>query len=163
MVSQESIAAWHVRNQGFEAYLPRYKTYVVDRGRRRDLVRPVFPGYLFVYIDGGRWWSLRGTRGVIEVIMAGDTPAIVPSEPRPGRPYEMSMRYLFERFDEAGTRKLDDGRFHQGQKIRVLSGMWRDHVGLFDSMLPGDRVRVLFEMMGRSVATELGERELTAA
>ena len=152
-VGQEGCARRHVIEQGFEAFLPKFLTYDVYRGKRRAKVANLFPSYLFVHIDD-QWWSLNGTRGVSRVILDGDRPAIVRAA---------EIQYLQERFDEYGTKKLDDGRFVRGQSVRALAGPMHDQVGRFETMLPGDRVRVLFEMMGRRVPVELGERELAVA
>ena len=152
-VAQEDCARRHALNQGFECFLPKFLTYDVSRGKRRTRVANLFPSYLFVFIES-QWHSLNGTRGVSRVILDGERPAVV-------RDHE--IQYLQERFDEEGTKKLDDGRFRRGQSVRALGGPMRDQVGLFEGMLPGDRVSVLFDMMGRKVPVQLGERELAAA
>ena len=53
--------------------------------------------------------------------------------------------------------------FVWGSRCVHWLGPLQDQIGLFDGMDAGDRVRVLFSMMGRQVPVELGERELVAA
>jgi transcriptional antiterminator RfaH len=153
MVAQEDCARLHCSRQGYETFLPKFKTYVVARGARKPVVRPLFPGYLFVRIVD-HWYSLTGTRGVLSVLRDGELPARV-------RDHE--VEYLMQRFGESGTKELHSSRFEPGQSVRAVSGLWRDNVGVFEGLAPGDRVRVLFEMMGRATRVELGERELAAA
>ena len=154
MVAQEDCARLHCARQGYETFLPKFKTYVVARGQRRPVVRPLFPGYMFVRIIDGIWYSLTGTRGVLSVLRDGDFPARVP---------EHEITYLQQRFGELGNKELHSSRFEPGQSVRVIAGTMRDLVGTFEDLAPGDRVRVLFEMMGRATRVELKERELAAA
>lgn len=153
MTAQEDRAKTECERQAFETFLPKFRTYVVARNGRRPVVRCLFPGYLFVKIVD-HWYSLRGTRGVIDLIRDGE---------RPARVHESEIHYLRERYGESGQHELTASRFREGQPVRAISGVWRDNVGVFEAMGTGDRVRVLFEMMGRAVPVELGERELAAA
>ena len=153
LVSQEDCAKRYALAAGFEVFLPKFLDYQVVRGRRQARQRILFPSYLFAKITGV-WHPLRRLPGVIDVVLDGETPATV---------REHEMAYLRERFDEEGTRRLSDGRFRRGQRVRALAGPCRDQTGLFDGMGARDRVSVLFEMMGRWVPVEMGERELAAA
>jgi transcriptional antiterminator RfaH len=152
-VAQEDCARRHATNQGYRCFLPKFLTYDVSRGRRRAKVANLFPSYLFIFLED-HWYDIGRLRGVSRVILDGDKPAIV---------REHEIAYLMERFDEVGSNKLGDGRFKRGQTVRAMSGPMRDQIGKFAEMLPGDRVNVLFEMMGRAVPVQLGERELAAA
>src|SRR5439155_10529333 len=76
----EAKAAWHLRNQGFEAYLPRYLKRRSHARRIDHVPAPLFPRYLFVAIDleTERWRAVRSTVGVSELVLDGDRPAPVP-------------------------------------------------------------------------------------
>jgi transcriptional antiterminator RfaH len=52
--------------------------------------------------------------------------------------------------------------FKPGDRVRVLSGPFRDYEGVFDMRLRGtDRVRILLEMVGqRSAAVQLRESQI---
>src|ERR1700686_1640671 len=153
MTAQEDRARIECSRQAFETFLPKFRTYVVARNGRRPVVRCLFPGYLFVKIVDP-WYSLRGTRGVIDLLRDGD---------RPARVNENEIPYFRGRYGETAAFELPASRFRSGQAVRAISGVWRDNVGVFESMGTGDRVRVLFEMMGRAVPVELGERGLRGA
>lgn len=153
MTAQEECARINCLRQGFETFLPKFRTYVVARNGRRPVIRCLFPGYLFVRIVD-HWYSLKGTRGVINLLHDGERPSAVPAQ---------EIHYLRERYGESGVHELTASRFREGQAVRAVSGVWRDNVGVFESMESGDRVKVLFEMMNRKVSIEMGERELAAA
>src|ERR1700674_1287007 len=75
----EEKAMQHLTNQGFAAYLPRYRRRVRHARRNEIVLRPLFPGYLFVHLDPNRcrWRSINGTVGVHEILANGDTPLAV--------------------------------------------------------------------------------------
>src|ERR1700739_3786845 len=78
----EAKAAKHLSRQGYSAYLPRYRTWVSHARRRRAVLRPLFPRYLFAGVDRtsmlGR--PILSTIGVADVVRAGDDPTGVPPE-----------------------------------------------------------------------------------
>jgi transcriptional antiterminator RfaH len=140
-------AVWHIERQGFETYLP------LCRPTRRSLrTVPLFPGYLFVSIVD-RWRCLLGTHGVINVLRAGDAPAVV-------REHEIERMRGQEGRD--GVIVLPLVRFQPGEKVRVVRGAFVDRVGLYAGMSGRDRIRVMFSMFEREVQVELRERDLIA-
>ena len=44
---QEQVAVANYRNQGLAVYLPLMRTVRTHARRREEVLRPVFPGYLF--------------------------------------------------------------------------------------------------------------------
>ena len=98
---------------------------------RRPAIRNLFPGYLFVRITDGIWYSLTGTRGVLSVLRDGDLPA---------RVRDNEIEYLQQRFGELGNKELHSSRFEPGQSVRVIAGHLRDMLGTFEDLAPGDRV-----------------------
>jgi transcriptional antiterminator RfaH len=62
----EAKASLHLRRQGFEIYLPRYRESRRHVRRVETFAAPLFPGYVFVAIDMAtqRWLSIQPTIGV---------------------------------------------------------------------------------------------------
>jgi transcription antitermination factor NusG len=132
---QELWAAKNVRQQGEEPWLPRIS--------HREVL---FPGYLFVW-STGRWRFLRSTYGVLDIIMTGERPAMLPlSEIERIRAMEGDSGFVVLPPRPA---------FVPGQSVEVAEGLFMGEVGLCEGMLPNDRVRVLLEAMGQSVPVEL--------
>src|SRR5262245_13322163 len=70
--------------QGYEVYCPRLRERRVPRGRRVEVLLPLFPGYIFLRVVTG-WWQARWTPGTCGLVMDGVTPAKVPDRsPRAG-------------------------------------------------------------------------------
>ena len=141
-------AVWHIERQQFEVYLPLCRT-----SRRSTRVVPLFVGYVFVRVID-RWHCLNGTYGVIRVVCSGGVPAVV-------REHEITR--MRDQADKNGVIVLPLTKFQAGEKVRVLRGPLRDHVGVIHAgMTAKQRVAVLFQMLGRETQIDIRENDLIA-
>lgn len=152
----EDKAARHLRNQGFDAYLPVYARRR-SHARRVELVRaPFFPRYLFVRIDleAARWRAVNSTVGVVSLVQAGGRPAPLP---------DSVIAALRGREDDNGLiRNERPPDFAKGAPLRVVDGPLADLVGLFD-VGDDERVILLLDLLGRPVRVRLARDMVTAA
>src|ERR1700734_1448230 len=120
----EEKAMQHLANQGFTAYLPRYRRRVRHARRNEVVLRPLFPGYLFVQLDPQRcrWRSINGTFGVQAILTQGD--ALLPVA-------DSIIAEIKAREDTDGVVKLAQPLFAPGQVVRLLEGPLADLNGLF--------------------------------
>jgi transcriptional antiterminator RfaH len=100
-------AIWHVERQGFETYLPLCRP-----SRRSAKVVPLFPGYLFVRIEGV-WHCLLSTHGIIGLIRSGDAPA---------RVREDEIERMRRQENKEGIIVLPLVKFQPGERVRVTRG-----------------------------------------
>ncbi len=141
----EDKAAFHLRQQGYDVFLPKYLKRR-KHARRIDWVSaPLFPRYLFVAIDPDTtpWWAIRSTVGVGSLICFGDAPAAVP---------EAIIAEIRARQDEKGLVKTHAGcAFKAGDRVRIVDGPLNDLEGLFECPTDEERVTILLNLMGREV------------
>jgi transcriptional antiterminator RfaH len=155
-IHAESKAAFHLRRQGFETYLPRYLKKR-RHARRSDVVAaPLFPRYIFVSLDTATqgWHSIHSTIGISRLVMRGDVPAIVPPAIIEG---------LKHREDANGLIKLELRRFASGDKVRVRDGAFAEALGLFEGIAGEERVAILLDLLGRKVRVVLNADVIEAA
>lgn len=139
---REGVAANFLKQGEFETYLPK----IVTKNGSRERVVPLFPTYIFVRVID-RWWSIRWSIGVLRVLMADEHPAIVDDK---------IVRAIQKREGENGLVKLPKPpRLIRGQPIHITSGSFVGRVGVYDGMIGTDRVRVLLNLLGRSVPVSL--------
>ena len=152
----EEKAMQHLTNQGFTTYLPRYRRRVRHARRNEIVLRPLFPGYLFVNLDPERcrWRSINGTVGVREILTNGDTPLAVP---------DRIIDEIRAREDETGAVKLVAPTFARGQVVRLLEGPMADVNGLFEEMRDENRVVLLVSLLGRKVRMQVPAAAVAAA
>ena len=152
----ENKAAFHLRRQGFDVYLPQYLRRR-SHARKVDFVPvPLFPQYLFVAIDflSQRWRAVNSTVGVTRLICHGELPVELPRE---------VVESLQGRQDAQGFVRQQRNFLKSGQKIRIRDGAFSDFLGLFESMNDGERVAVLLDLLGRKVRVVLSADVVEAA
>ena len=155
LTHQENRAQFNLDRLGFRSFLPRLRRTVRHARRSRDTLQPLFPGYIFVIIDVSkqRWRSVNGTFGVASLIMGAEHPTPVP----PG-----VVEALVVSCESHGVVRLDDG-LEIGQKVRILSGPFAETICRLAHLDDRGRVRVLLEIMGMEVATQLDRSAVASA
>jgi len=140
-------AAGHLRNQGFETYLPRYLKRRSHARRIDHVPAPLFTRYLFIAIDleTERWRAVRSTVGVHDLVLNGDLPAPVPRG---------IVEDIKSREDARGyIRLLPRLALAQGDRVEVTDGPLCGASGLFECAADEERVVVLLDLLGRQVRT----------
>ena len=120
-------------------------------GHRFALAKPLFPSYLFVGIES-RWRPLLSTFGVATVIMAGESPGIVP---------HAVIEQLRSRLDIDGLVRLP--KRQRGDRVQIMHGPFAKRTGLYRGMTARDRVRVLLSVMGGHTTTLIAPQDLALA
>ena len=154
--SGEDKAAFHLRNQGFEAYLPRYRRRIRHARREKIVLRPLFPRYLFVRLDleKDQWRSINGSVGVSYIMCNGDEPLAVPQGVIEG---------IVQRESEDGAVSLAPQEFSRGERVFISEGPFAEYTGIFEEMTDDMRVILLLDLMGRKVRVKTPIRALSAA
>jgi transcriptional antiterminator RfaH len=151
----ENRALINLHRQDYHVFCPRLRR-IVRHGRvSKSALAPLFPGYLFVRLDASwdQWRAINGTFGVIRLIVQGDAPQAIPSG---------VVEALQLRADENGIVDLAPV-LTPGQAVRVAEGPFADFVGTLEHLDCQGRVRVLLELLGRSVSVSLWREALIPA
>jgi transcriptional antiterminator RfaH len=121
----------------------------------RDTLHPLFPGYIFLVIDLSkqRWRSVNGTFGVASLIMGAEQPIPVPTG---------VVEALVASRENHGAVHLDDS-LEVGQQVRIVSGPFAETLCRLAHLDDRGRVRVLVEIMGMEVATQLDRSSVAPA
>jgi transcriptional antiterminator RfaH len=77
--NREGLAAGNLRNQGYHVYAPVIRRQTRHARRVQDVLRPLFPGYLFVFWHARemRWRPILSTIGVRSIVCNGDAPSLL--------------------------------------------------------------------------------------
>jgi transcriptional antiterminator RfaH len=139
----ESKAQLHLQRQDYQTYFPRLLQTVRRNGQSRMQVNPLFPRYLFLYLDEGRQCltPVRSTLGVANVVRFGTRFATVPDE---------IIRELRAREDpESGLHSLRiPPAFGPGVRVRIAAGAFAGLEGIFEREDGVNRVVVLLKLLG---------------
>ena len=134
--------------QGFETFMPLRPKTVRHARQMRDVLRPVFPGYLFIKFGSERadWRKINSTFGVSKLIsFEAGRPAPVPDALMAGLRARCDDNHVLQSLDDLRT----------GERVRMLSGAFADFVGEVEKMVADDCVRLLFELMGQKTRVDV--------
>jgi transcriptional antiterminator RfaH len=140
----ESTAEVNLDRQGYEVYCPRLVQSMPCRGRWRERVVSLFPGYLFLRLDEGRQLlaPVQSTLGVASAVRFGPSYAIVP---------DTVVQELRERANpETGMHRLKlPARLVPGARVRILAGPFEGLEGIFQRETGSERAIVLLHVLGQ--------------
>ena len=149
----ESVVSAQLARQGYEAYLPLYKTLRRAAGGMAVQRNPMFPRYLF-FRPGHAGHSIapvRSTLGVSNIVRFGLKPATVSVELLEAlRSFELAR----EQADIAHISPLQIGR-----RVAICSGPLRGLDGLVCGTA-GERISVLLNLLGRQPCVNMFSHDL---
>ena len=155
-VRREAVAAQHLRNQGFDVYLPHVRRRRRHARRIDSVLGPMFPRYLFVKMDADscRWRSINGTVGIARLVSFGDEPAAVPHG---------VVEEIIANEGDDGAVMPKARTFNKGECLRVTDGALAEQTGLFEEMADDQRVFLLLDLLGRQVRVKVPASYLATA
>jgi transcription termination/antitermination protein NusG len=131
----------------FDVVVPTETEIEVKDGKRREVERRVFPGYILVQMkmDEDSWYVVRNTPGVTGFVGMGNDPT----------PLEVGeVKQIFARMSsDTPSYKVN---FKVGQKVRIIDGPFNDFIGeVADIDVTKHKVRVMVNFFGRETPVEL--------
>ncbi len=139
----------HLEDKILEVRVPVIETMELKNGSRKAVQKKMFPGYVLInmIMDDDTWYVVRNTRGVTGFVGPGSKP--VPLTEEEMRPLGIDTPNLVVSFKEGDT-------------IAVISGVWRDTVGVVQRMDLGKQTAtIMVEMFGRETPVEISFSEIS--
>jgi len=144
---RERIALENLVRQEFKAYCPLVRRRVRHARRVHDVLRPLFPGYLFVRLNPQtqRWRPIMSTFGVRMLVRFGEQLAFIEDD----------------FIQELKSREIDGEIVHAakscmvGQRVQVAVGPFDGLVGTIIEMDDKDRLVVLMNLLNRTVKVQV--------
>jgi transcriptional antiterminator RfaH len=143
--NRERFALHMLVRENFIVYAPRLRERRIIRGRREECETPLFPGYVFIQIVL-QWSRARWCPGITRLVMDGIQPAKVS---------DAVIEEIRGRERNGAIELPKPRRFKPGDQVRVISGPFGGHIGLYAGMKSHERVAVLLRLLGGQQRTEL--------
>lgn len=146
---QEQLAQLNYQQQGFEVYLPLFRAIVRHARRTKEVLKPFFPGYLFLCLDPGEcnWIAIASTRGVVGPVHFGDQYVPVPNWVIDG------LKHQEESPGMLSAEGVLSKQFPVGSVVAVELGDGVVTEGTVFSFDGGKNVIVLLDLLQRQVKT----------
>ena len=133
----------HLEDQILEVRVPMQNVMEVKNGTKKQVAKKMFPSYVLIHMimNDDTWYVVRNTRGVTGFVGPGSKP--VPLSDAEMRPLGIKTENVVVDFAEGDT-------------ITVIGGVWKDTVGVIQSMNPGKQsVTINVELFGRETPVEI--------
>ncbi|MBU9746434.1 transcription termination/antitermination protein NusG [Diplocloster agilis] len=140
---EKTIENRHLEDQILEVRVPMQDVVEVKNGAKKSVQKKMFPGYVLInmIMNDDTWYVVRNTRGVTGFVGPGSKP--VPLT-------DVEMRPLGIKSEDV----LVD--FAEGDTIIVIGGVWKDTVGVIQSMNHSKQsVIINVELFGRETPVEI--------
>jgi len=153
---REHLAATALRRQfGVECFSPRLRFRKMTQRGPVWFVEAMFPGYLFAkFVYSIQHRAVESSHGIRGIVHFGDRLATLP---------ENIVAALQSRVGEEEIVTLDCS-LKVGQSVEIIEGPFQGLEVVVTHLLPAkDRIRVLFEFLGRSMEMEVSTAKVLAA
>ncbi|MGI6537702.1 MAG: transcription termination/antitermination protein NusG [Caldicoprobacterales bacterium] len=132
----------------FEVKVPMEETIEEKNGRRKAVMRKIYPGYVMVkmIMTDESWYIIRNTRGVTGFVGPGSKPIPLTDE----EVRAMGVENIPVKLDA-----------EVGDNVRVVSGPLANFIGTIEEIYPDkQKVKVLVSMFGRDTPVELDYHQI---
>jgi transcriptional antiterminator RfaH len=148
---QEHVAGMHYKRQGFYYYLPLIQGIRRHARRTEKVIRPLFPGYLFLHLAPSerRWETISSTIGSVGAVRLGNCFPTVP---------DWVITEIQRRENSKGYIPLSavgNAALMPGDRLEFLMGEHETAEGIFLKFRSRDRIVLLMELLNRQLPVEI--------
>lgn len=152
---RERLAVTNLSRQHFDAYCPMISRRVRHARRAHDVLRPLFPGYVFVAVDPDLrpWRPILSTFGVRSLILRGERPGLL----------EDAFVQGIKAREVDGAIVRPETPYQLGQQVRLTVGAFEGLLATIIDMDEKDRLVVLMDLLNRPVKVRVDAGLVAAA
>jgi transcription termination/antitermination protein NusG len=141
----EKSVAHALQSKGIEVFLPLYNTLHRWKDRTKQMSLPLFPNYVFVFVDLESRGAILSSPGIYDFVRAAGWPAAIPIEE------VEAVRKVVERGLSAEPHPF----LNSGDCVRVKSGPLEGVEGILVRKKSFYRLVLSVELLARSISVEL--------
>jgi transcription antitermination factor NusG len=142
---------------GLSPWLPAVKVRHRWSDRWREVVSPLFPGYLFARARSVEWHKVLRTPGVLTVVRQGGHPALLDDG------FVAGLRDAIERNGAAPEPVAEVVDYHPGDEVIVQEGSLKGVRGVVREQRSRRQLVIWVSEIGRGVAFTIGPALVKAA
>ena len=149
---REPVAIANLERQGFPVYCPRFIRRIKHARTTKDVLRPLFPGYLFVEIEAQlqRWRSIRSTVGVSRIVHFGNVPGYLSPD------FIATLRGR----EIEGAVARPTLPWTIGQSVQIAGGPFDGLIARIIELGDKERLIVLMDLLSQSVKVRLEGKQV---
>lgn len=144
----ERVVAQALLSKGFEVFLPQYRTVHRWKDRKKEVMLPLFPNYVFICGGLDRMLNIVTTPGVHSLVTWGARPAEIPA----------AEIEAVRRLVNSPLQVEPHPYLKCGDLVRIKSGPLEGIEGILVRKTRGVRLVLSVDMLSRSAAVEVDIR-----
>jgi len=144
-VRKETMVATQLESQGFECFLPKYKSIREWSDRKKEVEQPLFPGYVFCRFEYSQRRPIVITPGVLQVVGCGRTPTPVEEREIEAIQFAIASEVPRQPWPYLAI----------GERVRIHTGRLSGLEGILVNFKGNHRVVLSVSLLQRSVALEV--------
>jgi transcriptional antiterminator RfaH len=150
--NQDKIALINLERQNFEFFQPTFKTMSRVQNKFKEIIKPVFPGYIFIAInlEENNWHKINNTRGISSIIVFGNEIPLIHCQLIEGLKYRFSLN---------NTPKAVDP-FEIGMNAEIINGPFAQLIGKIEEIDSDQRLWILLDFLGTQTRVSINRLSL---
>ncbi len=150
-LNNEKKAFANLEQQGFDVFYPKILKPVKIFNRFKRIIKPLFPGYIFVNLETNKnWFKINNTFGVNKIIKFGEKITFLPID---------FIESLRDRCDDKNIVNQKQ-EFKCGDRIRIVGESFFNLEGIFQESIDSNRVFILLEILKTRIKTTLNKKDI---
>ena len=150
--NQDKIALINLERQNFELFQPTFKTISRVQNKFKEIIKPVFPGYIFIAInlEENNWHKINNTRGISRIIVFENKIPFICSK---------LIEQLRYRFSLNNAPKAADP-FEIGMNAEITNGPFAELIGKIQEIDADQRIWILLDILGTQTRVSINRSSL---
>ena len=149
----ENKACLNLKRQGYEVFFPKLKKKISRFNKLIDIIKPLFPGYIFVSINSNQNWSkIKSTYGVFKILKFGENLHFLPSD---------VVDSVRSRCDVNGF-AIDYKKYEKGEKVKFFKNNKISLDAVFEEQIDQKRSFVFINFLNQKVRASVETKHLEA-
>ena len=142
----------HLSREGIKTFLPEIERWSRRKDRKKKILTPIFPGYLFVNgeLRGDSRLKVIKTNGVVRILGANGTPTAIPE----------NQIQAIRKIVETKTLAHAHPYLKRGRIVRVVSGPLEGVEGIYLLEKGNGKLVVSIELLHRSVSIAIDQSDI---
>jgi transcriptional antiterminator RfaH len=146
---KETTAISNLLRQGFEAYCPLIRRRWRHARKVQEVLRPLFPGYVFVAVNPAqqRWRPILSTVGIRTLVRFGDSLGVLPSR------FVESLRS--HEIEGAVSLYAQPSSYAPGDQVKLCDGPFEGLIATVLAVEDHARLQLLMHLLNRGVRVKV--------
>ena len=149
----ENKACLNLKRQGYDVFFPKLKKKTSRFNKFINIIKPLFPGYIFVSINSNQNWSkIKNTYGVLNILKFSDYFYFLPSD---------VVDSIKRRCDINGF-AIDYKKYVKGEKVKYFKNNQISLDAVFEEQIDQKRSFVFINLLNQKVKASVETKHLEA-